>query len=97
MNFLVENFTDLADLQCYVAPMESIYPPQKSEVVPMKILFKDEMLKSDTTQLVARIMQPSVHLLGLCADLPKHEHTSIHTIVPSMSWESRDEGSPLTK
>ena len=45
MSFLVENFTDLTDLQCYVPPMESIHPPQKSEVIPMKILFKDEKLK----------------------------------------------------
>ena len=53
MSFLVENFTDLADLQCYVPPMESIHPPQKSEVVPMKILFKDEKLKNDIlTQLM---------------------------------------------
>jgi hypothetical protein len=59
MSFLVENFTDLADLQCYVPPTEPIHPPQKSEVVPMKILFKDEKLKSDTIDILTQLMMDS--------------------------------------
>ena len=59
MSFLVENFTDLADLQCYVPPMESIHPSQKSEVVPMKIPFKDEKLKSDTIDILTQLMEDS--------------------------------------
>ena len=69
MSFLVENFTDLADLQSYVPPMEPIHPPEKSEVVPMKILFKDEKLKSDTIDILTQLMMdanldgtPQVHI-----------------------------------
>lgn len=51
MSFLVENFTDLIDLQCYVLPMEPLHSPEKSEVVPTKILFKDEKLKSNTIDI----------------------------------------------
>ena len=69
MSFLAENFTDLADLQCYVSPIEPIHPPEKSEVVPMKILFKDEKLKSDTIDILTQLMMdanldgiPQVHI-----------------------------------
>ena len=56
IRLLVENFTDLKDLQCYVPPKESIHPPQKSEVLPMKIPFKDEKLKSDTMDILTQLM-----------------------------------------
>ena len=69
MSFLAENFTDLADLQCYVSPIEPIRPPEKSEVVPVKILFKDEKLKSDTIDILTQLMMdanldgiPQVHI-----------------------------------
>ena len=33
------------------------HPPQKSEVVPMKILFKDEKLKSDTIEILTQLIK----------------------------------------
>ena len=47
MRFLVEMFSDLKHLSDVIPPMESLHPVVKSEVVPMKILFKDEKYKSD--------------------------------------------------
>ena len=48
MEFLVNNFTDLAHLRKFVPQIEPLQPIEKSEVVPMKVLFKDEKLKSET-------------------------------------------------
>lgn len=69
MEFLVENFTDLAHLQKFVPPVEPIHPPEKTEVVPMIILFKDEKLKSDTIDILSQLITdanldgtPQVHL-----------------------------------
>ena len=69
MSFLAENFTDLADLQRYIQPVEPVHPVEKSEVVPMKILFKDEKLKSDTIDILTQLMMdanldgtPQVHI-----------------------------------
>ena len=56
MEFLVEHFTDLAHLSEYVPPVEPLHPPQKSEVVPMKVLFKDEKLKSDTIDILSQLI-----------------------------------------
>ena len=50
MGFLVENISDLAEF----VPL--LHPPQKSEVVPMKILFKDEKLKTDTIDILSQLM-----------------------------------------
>ena len=41
------------DLQCYVAPIKPIHPPEE---VPMKILFKDEKEKSDTIDILTQLM-----------------------------------------
>ena len=52
MDFFVEYFTDLAHLSTYVPPVEPLHPPPKSEVVPVKVLFKDEKLKTYHWHLV---------------------------------------------
>ena len=38
MGFLVDNCDDLTSLRNHVPPIQPIHPPEKSEVVPMKIL-----------------------------------------------------------
>ena len=56
MEFLVELFSDLAHLQKFVPPSQPLHPPMKSEVVPMKILFKDEKLKSNTIDILSQLL-----------------------------------------
>lgn len=56
MGFLVDTFADLAHLQMFVPEIEPIHPAQKSEVVPMKVLFKDEKLKSETIDILSQLM-----------------------------------------
>ena len=55
MEFLVEHFPDLAHLKKYIPTVEPLHPPQKSEVVPMKLLFKDEKLKTDTIDILSQL------------------------------------------
>ena len=54
--FLVEHFSDLEHLKRYVQTVEPLHPPQKSEVVPMKVLFKDEKLKTDTIDILSQLI-----------------------------------------
>ena len=52
MEFLVKTFSNLQDLEQFIPPVEPIHPVQKSEVVPMKLLLKDEKYKTERlTQL----------------------------------------------
>ena len=52
----MEHFTDLAHLSKYVPPVEPLHPLQKSEVVPMKVLFKDERLKMNTIDILSQLI-----------------------------------------
>ena len=55
MSFLAEIFSDLADRQCLFQQWnQSIH--RRSEVNPMKILFKDEKLKSDMIDILTQLM-----------------------------------------
>lgn len=56
MEFLVDTFADLAHLRKFIPPIEPIHPVQKSEVIPMKVLFKDEKLKSETIDILSQLM-----------------------------------------
>ena len=56
MEFLVDTFSDLGHLRKFLPTAESLHPPSKSEVVPMKILLKDEKLKSETIDIVSQLM-----------------------------------------
>ena len=80
MHILVEEFPSLADLKPVLPPSDS--PAMgKSNVVPMKILFKDEKYKSETTEILTRLVKdaelsgkPEVCLytlpyLNLCTNL----------------------------
>ena len=48
MEVMVAEFKSLHDLQPHLPQHESPHPVQKSVVIPMQILFKDEKFKSDT-------------------------------------------------
>ena len=57
MRFLVEAFTCLQDLQSFVPAIESLHQPQKSQVIPMKLLFRDEKYKSETIQILSQLIR----------------------------------------
>ena len=52
MRFLVESFSNLKDMKPDASP---IHPVQKSEIVPMKLLFKDEKYKSETIDILTQL------------------------------------------
>ena len=57
MGFLVKAFTCLQDLQPFVPAIESLHQPQKSQVIPMKLLFRDEKYKSETIQILSQLIR----------------------------------------
>ena len=56
MEFLVNNFADLTNLCKFLLQVEPIHSTEKSEVVPMKVLFKDEKLKNETIDILSKLM-----------------------------------------
>ena len=56
MKFLTEGFDSLSDLQPFVPKHQSPHPVQKLEVIPMKILFKDEKYVSETVDILSQLM-----------------------------------------
>ena len=56
MGFLVSAFQSLSDLKEFVPSREVVHPVEKSVVVPMKILFKDEKYKSETIEILQQLM-----------------------------------------
>ena len=52
----METFPNLKHLAAVIPPMEPLHPVVKSEVVPMKILFKDEKYKSATIEILSRLL-----------------------------------------
>ena len=56
MGFLVETFSNLKHLAEFVPEPESIHSVTKSQVVPMKILYKDEKYKSQTIDILTQLM-----------------------------------------
>ena len=63
MLHVVETFPNLKHLCKFIPPGESLHPIAKSEVVPMKILFKDEKCKSETIEILTQLLT-DVGLLG---------------------------------
>ena len=55
MHTLVEEFSCLADLQSLLPPNHS-QNASRSNVVPMKVLFKDEKFKSETIDILSRLV-----------------------------------------
>ena len=57
MGFLVEAFPCLKDLKPFVPTPKPLHPPDKSEVVPMKLLFRDEKYKSETIEILSQLIR----------------------------------------
>ena len=55
-DFLTSHFQSLADLKQFVPPCTSPHPIKKSEVVPMKVFFKDEKYKLETIGILMQLM-----------------------------------------
>lgn len=55
--FLVDEFPSLSDLAKFAPVTEPFVPPKKSEVVPMKVLFKDEKYTTETIDILTQLME----------------------------------------
>ena len=55
MKLLVKMFTSLHDLEEFIPSVDPIHPVQKSEVVPMKLMLKDEKYKSETIDILTQL------------------------------------------
>lgn len=56
MQFLVTEFSCLNHLKWFLPDKESPHCVNKSNVVPMKILFKDEKYKAETVDILSRLV-----------------------------------------
>ena len=56
MHFLVREFSCLGHLKSLLPDEDSPHFVSKSTVVPMKVLFKDEKYKAQTTDILARLV-----------------------------------------
>ena len=56
MRFLAEEFNSLSDLESFAPKNQSPHPVQKSDVIPMKVLFKDEKYISETVDILSQLM-----------------------------------------
>ena len=80
MNFLVREFKDLAGLREHLPEEIPLHPVEKSEVIPMKVLFKDEKYTSQTIDILTQLMEDA----ALTGDSQVYMYTSLHAnIVPN--------------
>ena len=56
MSFLVTIFPSLKSLAKLIPPINPPHPVAKSEIVPMKVLFKDEKYKSITIEILEQLL-----------------------------------------
>ena len=71
MTFLVENFPSLKHLLKFIPTPEPLHPVLTSEIIPMKILFKDEKCKSETIEILSQLL--------LDAGLSGHQQVFVYT------------------
>ena len=57
MDFLVKTFSSLCDLEEFIPVVTPIHPVKKSDVVPMKLLLKDEKYKSETIDILTQLYE----------------------------------------
>lgn len=55
MEFLIKMFPSLQDLKSFVPERKTLHQCQKSQVVPMKLLFRDEKYKSETIEILSQL------------------------------------------
>ena len=57
MRFLVSNFSTFSDLKKFVPDEAPLHPVVKTEVFPMKILFRDEKYISETIEILTKLAE----------------------------------------
>ncbi len=57
MNFLVREFRGLSGLREHIPEEVPLHPVEKTVVVPMKVLFKDEKYTSETIDILTQLME----------------------------------------
>ena len=57
MEFLVEEFSSLSDLKCYVPERKGPHPVTTPTIAPMSILFKDEKYKAATIEIMQQLIK----------------------------------------
>lgn len=57
MEFLVQEFASLKELQDHLPTRQSPHPVKKATVAPMSILFKDEKYKAATIEIIRQLME----------------------------------------
>ena len=67
MEFLVESFSLLRHLSSLVPSRQSPHPIQKSTVVPMSVLFRDEKYTAETIEILSQL----AHDANLTGDSPQ--------------------------
>ena len=55
--FLVSEFSSLADLKVFVASSAQSQQSDPSDVVPMKVLFKDEKFTNETIDILSQLVR----------------------------------------
>ena len=65
MRFLTEEFEALSALKKYAPKQEQLHQSSKTEVAPMKVLFKDEKYTSETIDILTMLMEDG-NLEGSC-------------------------------
>ena len=65
MRFLVQEFSGLHDLAQFAPEQQTLNPAVKSEVVPMKVLFKDEKFTTETIDILTQLVEDG-NLQGSC-------------------------------
>ena len=55
MKFMVTTFKTFSDLKQFIPDEKSLHPIMKTEVVPMKVLFRDEKYISETIEILTDI------------------------------------------
>ena len=68
MRFLVTNFSAFSDLKKFVPDETPLHPVVKTEVIPMKILFRDEKYISETIEILTKLVEDG----KLCRDAENH-------------------------
>ena len=57
MQFLVSEFTALAGLKAHVPSQKPLHPAEKSQIIPMSILFKNEIYKTATLEILTQYLE----------------------------------------
>lgn len=63
MRFFANEFTSLERLRKYAPAHQQLHPVEKTEVVPQKVLFKDEKYIHETIEILAQLID-DVNLNG---------------------------------